>query len=132
MGNSPRHSRKIALALSLSTGHVSPQFHCVFDDLFDTRKRSSGNPSTPSMWQSKAGFVQAGDQVNDDDFVAESVRPDPPMRDNPRREEVAPSGNEEATFDHLSTDRTETLVADDPDEARRTVRPQQPDVEAEV
>jgi hypothetical protein len=33
LGFSPRHSRKVALVLNLQTGHVSPQFHCVFDDL---------------------------------------------------------------------------------------------------
>ncbi len=27
VGSSPRHSRKVALVLSLKTGHVSPQFH---------------------------------------------------------------------------------------------------------
>jgi hypothetical protein len=30
LGPSPRHSRKVALVLNLSTGHVSPQFHCLF------------------------------------------------------------------------------------------------------
>ena len=33
LGVSPRHSRKVALVLSLKTGHASPQFHCHFDDL---------------------------------------------------------------------------------------------------
>ena len=36
LGTSPRHSRKVALVLNMMTGHVSPQFHVVFDDLFET------------------------------------------------------------------------------------------------
>jgi hypothetical protein len=57
LGASPRHSRKVALVLSLLTAHVLPQFHCKFNDLFGTRKASSGNPQVPSKWQSQAGFV---------------------------------------------------------------------------
>lgn len=56
LGASPRHSRKVALVLSLSTGHVSPQFHCKFDDLFETTRASAGNPVIPSRWQIKTGF----------------------------------------------------------------------------
>jgi hypothetical protein len=57
LGASPRHSRKVALILSLTTGLVSPQFHCQFDDLFDTLKKSSGNVHPSSQWQVKAGFT---------------------------------------------------------------------------
>ena len=60
LGSSPRHSRKVALALSLKTGHVSPQFHCQFDDLFETRRPSSGNPSVRSRWQMETGFTDGG------------------------------------------------------------------------
>ena len=57
LGSSPRHSRKVALVLSLVTGLVSPQFHCQFDDHFDTLKPSAGNPNIKSHWQAKAGLV---------------------------------------------------------------------------
>jgi hypothetical protein len=40
-------------------GHVSPQFHCQFDDLCDTLKPSTGNPTVPSLWQEKTGFKEA-------------------------------------------------------------------------
>ena len=62
LGTSPRHSRKIALVLSLATGHVSPQFHCKFDDLFETLRPSAGNPPFQSRWQAKAGFVEPDDE----------------------------------------------------------------------
>jgi hypothetical protein len=38
LGKSPRHSRSVALILNPSTGHVSPQFHVRFDDVFETVK----------------------------------------------------------------------------------------------
>ena len=34
MGHSPTHTGNVALFLNLQTGHVSPQYHVVFDDEF--------------------------------------------------------------------------------------------------
>ena len=36
VGHSPVHARSVALVLNPSTGHISPQFHVVFDDSFTT------------------------------------------------------------------------------------------------
>jgi hypothetical protein len=36
LGHSPHHIQSVALVLNLATGHVSPQFHMVFDDDFTT------------------------------------------------------------------------------------------------
>jgi hypothetical protein len=36
LGNSPRHSRSVALVLSLLTGYASAQFHHKHDDFFET------------------------------------------------------------------------------------------------
>ena len=36
--HSPHHAASVPLILSTQTGLVSPQFHCVFDDRFDTVK----------------------------------------------------------------------------------------------
>ena len=36
VGRSPRHAGNVALILNPATGHVSPQFHVVFDDSFST------------------------------------------------------------------------------------------------
>ena len=35
-GRSPQHAGNVALALNPKTGHVSPHFHLVFDDYFET------------------------------------------------------------------------------------------------
>lgn len=57
LGPSPRHSTKVALVLNLQTGHVSPQFHVQYDDLYDTLKPTAGNPSPQLRWQERAGFA---------------------------------------------------------------------------
>jgi hypothetical protein len=59
ISDAPQHARQIALVLSLATGHVSPQFHCQFDDLCDTLKPLTGNPTVPFLWQEKTGFKEA-------------------------------------------------------------------------
>ena len=56
LGISPRHSRKVALVLNLKTGHVSPQFHVVFDDFFETLRPSAGNSRPISEWQKMTGL----------------------------------------------------------------------------
>lgn len=44
MGLSPQHSSSVACILHQQTGHVSPQFHVVFDDLFSTVVAGTGGP----------------------------------------------------------------------------------------
>ena len=36
LGHSPAHAGNVALVLNLQTGHISPQYHLVFDDDFST------------------------------------------------------------------------------------------------
>ena len=43
VGVSPKHSSTVGRILNVRTGHVSPQFHVVFDDLF-TSVPSDGAP----------------------------------------------------------------------------------------
>jgi hypothetical protein len=57
LGASPRHARNIALVLNPTTGLVSPQFHCKFDELFATVKDS--NDIGHSEWKQCAGFLKA-------------------------------------------------------------------------
>mmetsp|Transcript_8113 Transcript_8113/g.11817 ORF Transcript_8113/g.11817 Transcript_8113/m.11817 type:complete len:442 (+) Transcript_8113:3455-4780(+) len=38
LGRSTQHARSISLILSLDTGLVSPQFHCSFDNMFETTR----------------------------------------------------------------------------------------------
>jgi hypothetical protein len=55
LGFSPQHSKSVSLILSLKTGLVSPQYHCQFDEAFQTVDAAL-NP--PSLWQEKAYFVE--------------------------------------------------------------------------
>ena len=54
LGPSPRHARSVALVLSLDTGHVSPQYHVRFDDLFETV--TDINKIIACKWQNKCHF----------------------------------------------------------------------------
>eukprot|EP00980_Cylindrotheca_fusiformis_P016832 scaffold5080_cov130-Cylindrotheca_fusiformis.AAC.1 len=51
LSHSPSHASSVPLVLNTQTGLVSPQFHCIYDDGFDTCRRDA---SFESLWQSKA------------------------------------------------------------------------------
>ena len=51
------HARSIYLVLNLSTGLVSPQYHCRFDDFLETTKYGGPDVSVSSTWQQ---FAQLG------------------------------------------------------------------------
>jgi hypothetical protein len=42
--------------LNLSTGLVSPQYHCQFDDFFETTKHLGPDVPVSSTWQQLAGL----------------------------------------------------------------------------
>ncbi len=54
LGPSPMHARNVYLVLNLSTGLVSPQYHCCFDDFFETTKYGGPDVSVSSTWQQLA------------------------------------------------------------------------------
>jgi hypothetical protein len=56
LGHSPQHARSVSLVLSLQTGLVSPQYHCSFDDMFETTRASVTRLIPASEWQVKAHF----------------------------------------------------------------------------
>ena len=58
LGQSKEHAHLVALVLNPKTGHVSPQFHVVFDDTFDTVKQGV---DVESLWQDKAALA---DQIS--------------------------------------------------------------------
>ncbi len=59
LGPSPTHPRNVHLVLSLSTGFVSPQFDCRFDDFFETCKYGVPDGGISSTWQRLTGFKHA-------------------------------------------------------------------------
>lgn len=60
LGRSPKHSGTVALVLNLSTGHITPQYHVVFDDGFET-VRGDPPPTDLPLWARLAGLKPADD-----------------------------------------------------------------------
>ncbi|KAL7486160.1 hypothetical protein ACHAW6_011754 [Cyclotella cf. meneghiniana] len=55
---SPKHASNVILALYLKTGLVPPQFHCRFDDFFETTHYSDCDKTTSANWKQLVGFVR--------------------------------------------------------------------------
>ncbi len=56
LGPSPMHPRNVYLVLNLSTGLVLPQYHCRFDNFFETTKYGGPDIAISSTWQQLAGL----------------------------------------------------------------------------
>ena len=56
LGPSPFHARNVYLVLNLTTGLVSPQYHCRFDDFFETVRLNGPDVITSANWKHLAGF----------------------------------------------------------------------------
>jgi hypothetical protein len=65
VGHSPSHAGSVALVLNPRTGHVSPQYHMVFDDLF-TRVASMKKSEVPPNWTELVG--KSSERVTDEDY----------------------------------------------------------------
>jgi hypothetical protein len=69
MGVSTQHSSLIGMILNLSTGHVSPQYHVVHDDLFTTvpsaNTKSVDTNMSKTVWQSLMEYGH--ERMYDDD-----------------------------------------------------------------
>ena len=50
VGFSPAHSSDVPLILNTQTGHISPQFHVVFDDNFSTVNSLTSDDEPPPFW----------------------------------------------------------------------------------
>ncbi len=62
---SPTHARNIYLVLNLMTGCVSPQYHCQFDDFFETTHHGRPDVSNTICWQQLAGLSCAAQILSD-------------------------------------------------------------------
>jgi hypothetical protein len=56
-GPSPLHARNIYLVLNLHTGCVSPQYHCRFENFFETVKHRGPDNSVPMALQQLSGLT---------------------------------------------------------------------------
>ena len=91
--HSPVHAESIALVLNPSTGHVSPQYHLVFDDSFTTI-RYLRNGTVPPNWRQlveSSSFSSTDQQysltdtwLNQHSFDPENPKSAPPLSNNLR------------------------------------------------
>ncbi len=58
LGPSPHHARNVNLVLNLTNGLVSPQYHCRYDDFFETTRLNQADLEVPVSWRVRAGFVK--------------------------------------------------------------------------
>ncbi len=56
LGPSPMHTRNVYLVLNLVTGCVSPQYHCCFDNFFETTCHNAPDVSCTIFWQQLANL----------------------------------------------------------------------------
>jgi hypothetical protein len=111
LGFSHEHSSLVPLVLNLRTGHVSPQYHVIFDDNFETVP--SLNPSTADIDDKFAALFDSAkdfylDQISEDDddwndvnAVPEGVPNEVPEGDNVASEGVdTASEGEDFDFDN--------------------------------
>jgi hypothetical protein len=57
LGSSPSHARNVYLVLNLHTGCVSSQYHCHFNNFFETVRHGGPDVSVPSAWQQLSGLT---------------------------------------------------------------------------
>jgi hypothetical protein len=72
LGPSPRHASSVALILNLKTHLVSPQFHCQYDDLFESTTGTQAPSMPQSLWQQKCGFSLNHSTEDEGDTASQS------------------------------------------------------------
>jgi hypothetical protein len=69
MGISPNHASSVHLVRNLQTGSITPQFHLVFDDFFETV--FSEGEQEPDVWPELVVFQSFANDFDDDDYRPE-------------------------------------------------------------
>jgi hypothetical protein len=69
LGASPLHASTVGLVRNLQTGNMSPQFHLVFDDYFETVHSDEGEE--PAIWSELITFQAFRSDYDDEDYVPE-------------------------------------------------------------
>ena len=72
LGPSPNHARNVYLVLNLMAECVSPQYHCWFDDFFETTRHGRPDVSNTICWQQLAGFSCAAQILSDLEWPTQS------------------------------------------------------------
>ena len=67
LGASPLHASTVGLILNPRTGNISPQFHAVYDDYFETVH--SSEDEEPQSWPELVTFQTFRNDIDDEDYV---------------------------------------------------------------
>ena len=67
VGASPVHASTVGLIRHLTTENISPQFHCVYDDFFETI--DSTDEQEPAVWPELVVVQSFRSEFNDEDYV---------------------------------------------------------------
>jgi hypothetical protein len=67
LGYSSRHALNVSLILNLQRGLVSPQYHCQYDDLFETTTGTQARSIPTSQWQYKAGLTSEKPELDEEE-----------------------------------------------------------------
>ncbi len=57
----------VSLILNLQTGLVSLQYHCQYDDLFETTTGTQARSIPTSQWQYKSGLTGERPELNEEE-----------------------------------------------------------------
>ncbi len=79
LGPSPIHAKNVYLVLNLTTGCISPQYHCCFDNFFEMTRHGGPDISSTICWQQLAGLMHASQ------FLSNLIAPTQPntvLREN--------------------------------------------------
>ena len=69
LGASPLHASTVGLVRNLYTGHISPQFHVVYDDFFETVHATA--EQEPTEWPELITFQSYRLKTDDDTYVSQ-------------------------------------------------------------
>jgi hypothetical protein len=72
LGYSSRYALNVSLILNLQTGLVSPQYHCQYDDLFETTTGTQARSIPTSQWQYKAGLTSEKPELDEEEQTYEN------------------------------------------------------------
>ena len=67
MGASPLHSTTVGLVRNLQTGTITPQYHLVYDDFFETA--FADDDEAPEEWDQLLVFSRFQTEFDDPDYV---------------------------------------------------------------
>lgn len=127
LGSSPRHSRTVALILSLQTGHVSPQFHVTVDDFFETMRTDEKHCVPKSLWQAQTKLLRLPGKKASDQIVDPINIPSEEDKDSDAHE-FEPDVFEDAVMEEpepdpvLEAEAPEPVIPDDPPQGEQLVQ----------